>query len=310
MNERLKADLALAFCSFIWGTTFVVGKQALDDASVLGYMVVRFGLATVVLALMYRRALRQFRRSDLWPGVLIGLVLFTGFILQTAGLKFTTPSKAGFVTGLNVVLVPILLAGFARRRIGAWVWMGVGAAIAGLYFLTVPAGAAGLNDLNEGDVLVLGCALLFALHVIFVGRYTAHHSVAALTLVQVTTTAVLTSISVPLAAGTGWEPLRIAWTPRFIFAIAVTAIGATAVAFSVQVWAQRHTTPTHTALILSLEPVFAALTSYVVIGERLGVRGIVGAGLILAGILLAELKGAAPVLPEASLAADEVHPRK
>jgi drug/metabolite transporter (DMT)-like permease len=296
MNQRLKADIALALCTLLWGATFVVVKEALADASVFAFLAVRFVLAALLMAVIYRRALRQLTRAEGWAGAQIGFFMFTGYAFQTRGLIQTTPSKAGFITGFSVVLVPVLMAVFWGRRINRWVWGGALAALVGLYYLTVPP--AGLTELNAGDLLVLVCAALFALHIIFVGRYSPHHSVGALSFLQVATTAALTLVALPVASVTGWEPLRVHWTTELLFAVLVTAVLATALAFSVQVWAQQYTTPTHTAILFSLEPVFAALTSYVVLGERLGGRALVGAGLILVGILVAEVKGPTQAAPD------------
>ncbi len=289
MSQRLKADAALALCTVLWGATFVVVKGALNSASVFAFMAVRFTLAAVLMAAIFRRALGRVTRAEVWAGAQIGFFMFTGYAFQTRGLISTTPSKAAFITGSGVVLVPVLMAVFWGRRINRWVWGGALAALVGLYYLTVPP--AGISELNKGDLLVFICAVMFALHIIFVGRYSRHHSVGALSFLQVATTAVLTLAALPVLVFTGWEPLRLAWTAELVVAVLITAVLATAVAFSVQVWSQKYTTPAHTAILFSLEPVFAALTSYIVVRERLGRRGLVGAALILAGILLAELKG-------------------
>ncbi len=289
MNQRLKADAALALCTLVWGATFVVVKGALEHASVFAFMAVRFTLAALLMAVIYRRALRRLTCGEVWAGAQIGFFMFTGYAFQTRGLLYTTPSKAAFITGSGVVLVPVLMALFWGRRIHRWVWAGALAALLGLYYLTVPP--AGFARLHRGDLLVAVCAVLFALHIIFVGRYTLHHSVAALSFLQVATTAVLTVVALPVLAATGWEPPRLDWNASLLAAVLITAVLATAAAFSVQVWAQQYTTPTHTAILFSLEPVFAALTSYLVVRERLGRRALLGAALILLGILLAELKG-------------------
>jgi len=289
MNRRLKADAALALCTLLWGATFVVVKGALEHASVFAFMAVRFTLAALLMAVIHRAALRQLTRAEIWAGAQIGFFMFTGYAFQTRGLLQTTPSKAAFITGSGVVLVPVLMALFWGRRINRWVWAGALAALVGLYYLTVPL--AGFTQLNTGDLLVFICAALFALHIIFVGRYSPHHSVGALSFLQVATTAALTLAALPALAVTGWEPLRLDWNAPLVAAVLITAVLATAVAFSVQVWSQQYTTPTHTAILFSLEPVFAAITSYIVVHERLGRRALLGAGLILLGILLAELKG-------------------
>src|SRR5579863_5502668 len=169
LSKRVLADLSLGFCALIWGATFVVIKDALADVSVVVYLAVRFELAAAVMAAIYWSSIRKLTRKTAWAGAQIGFFMFCGYVFQIAGLKFTTPSKAAFITGSCVVFVPILLGVFARRRIPIWIWVGALTALAGLYFLTVPA--AGLGALNRGDLLVLVCAVAFALHMIFIGRH-------------------------------------------------------------------------------------------------------------------------------------------
>jgi len=307
VSRRHKADLALTFCMLIWGATFVSVKEALADASVFVFLAMRFVLAAVLMAVIYRSALRKLTRSAIWAGAQIGFFLFAGYGFQTVGMKDTTPSKAAFITGSGVVLVPVLLFVVWRRRINRWAWAGAVAVLVGLYYLTVPA--AGFRELNRGDLLVVGAAALFALHIIFVSFYTSRHSVAALSFLQVVTTGVLTALAVPVLAVTGGEAPRLHWTGSLGSAILVTAVGATAIGFSLQVWAQQYTPPTHTAILFSLEPVFAGLTSFLVLGERLGARALFGAALIFAGILLAELTGPTPAVAESAAPVPEAAPR-
>jgi drug/metabolite transporter (DMT)-like permease len=296
LSKHLRADLALGFTALIWGATFVVVKDALADVSVFIYIAVRFALAAVVMAIFFRQALRGLTRGAVWAGAQIGFFMFAGYAFQTTGLQFTSPSKAAFITGSSVVIVPLLLAVFGKRRVNRWIWAGALAALAGLYFLTVPP--EGFGGLNRGDPLVFGCAVMFAVHMIFISRYIAHHSVGALAVVQVATTAILATIALPLLSVTGVEQPRWVWSGTLVFAVLITALGSTAFGFSAQTWAQQYTSPTHTAILISLEPVFAALTSWLLAREHLGGRILLGAALIFAGILLAELKGPAPIAPE------------
>ena len=293
-NKRLRADLALGFNAFVWGTTFVVVKDALSDSSVYVYLALRFSLAALILGAIFHRSLRQLDKKSIWAGAQIGLFMLGGYVFQTAGLQYTTPSKAGFITGCSVLLVPLLLA-FFGKPINGWIWAGVAAALLGLYFLTVPP--EGFAALNKGDVLVFLCAVMFAFQLILIGRHVEHHSIGGLAFLQVAVTAVFCAILVPVFAATHIDPPRLAWTRMFIFALLVTSIVSTVIGFYLQVWAQKHTSSTHAAILLTLEPVFAALTSWLVAHERLGPRALFGAALILFGILMAELKGATPVAP-------------
>ena len=297
-GKRLPADLALGFISLIWGATFVIVKGALADASIFSFIAVRFTLAAILMGILFWRSLRGLGLQGARAGMQIGLFLFGGFAFQTAGLKYTTASKSAFITGSCVILVPVLLGVFGRRRVTSGIWTGALAALAGLYLLTVPTG--GLGVLNRGDLLTLVCAFMFALHFISLGRYAGRFPVGALSFLQVGTTALLAIIFVPVAAALGWETPRLNVTGNLVFAILATAIGATVICFWLQTWAQQYASPSHTAVLVSFEPIFAALTSWIVSHERLSPRMLAGAALIFTGILLAELKGPAPASPEST----------
>lgn len=292
MSLRLKAHLALLLCSFLWGVTFVVVKDALADISVFAYLSARFVLGALPMIWIYREDLRKLTRAEAWAGVHVGVFMAGGYAFQTAGIARTTPSKAAFITGVSVVLVPVFLAAFWRNRIGAWAWGGAAASFAGLYFLTVPK--QGIADLNRGDLLVMVCAVLYALQIIFIARYTGRYSLGALSCLQVILAGALFTIAVPVFNVTRVEPFFVRYTFQMEFGVIVTAIFTTALAYPLLVWGQRHTTATNTALILTAEPVFAAITSYLVVHERLGARPLAGAVLILAGICIAEWKGTIP----------------
>ena len=295
-NKRVRADLGLLLCALIWGATFVVVKDALADVSVFVYIAVRFALSAAVMGIFFWRSLRGLNRKVIWAGVQIGFFLLGGYVFQTTGLKFTTPSKAAFITGSSVVMVPVLLAVFGRWRINAWIWGGALAAFAGLYYLTVPP--EGLAALNIGDPIVFVAAIMFALHIIFISRHVGEHSSRALSFLQVATTAVLATAAFPVLAIARVEQPRWVWSSNLVAAVLITALGSTVIGFSLQTWAQKYTSPSHTAIFISLEPVFAVLTSWLFAREQIGRRIIVGGALILAGILIAELKAPSPTIPE------------
>jgi drug/metabolite transporter (DMT)-like permease len=292
VSLRFKAHCALLLCSFFWGVTFVVVKDALVDISVFGYLAARFVLGALPMIWIYRDDLRKLTRDEAWAGIQVGLFMFGGYAFQTAGIARTTASKAAFITGLSVVLVPVFLAAFWRKKIGAWAWVGAAASFAGLYFLTVPM--QGFAELNRGDLLVMGCAVLYAFQIIFIARYTGTFSLGALSCLQVILAGVLSTIAVPVLNAAHWEEFFVRFTFQMEFGVIVTAIFTTALAYPLLVWGQKHTTATNTALILTAEPVFAALTSFLVLHERLGGRALAGAGLILGGICIAEWKGTIP----------------
>jgi drug/metabolite transporter (DMT)-like permease len=298
MTRRLRADFSLALCSLLWGATFVVVKNALDHASVFIFLAVRFTVAAVLMLGFSLRKLRQFEREDLFAGLRLGCFMFLGYAFQTAGLQYTTPSKSGFVTGSSVVLVPLLLAIFWGRRLSRGAYAGALVAVFGLYYLTIPA--QGLAYLNRGDVLTFVAAGLYAVHIILVGEYTRQHSARALSLIQVAACAAMAWVTAGAAAAIRWQPARFEWRWELYLGILICAVFATAVAFSIQLWAQQYTTPSHAAILFTLEPVFAVITSYLMIRERLGQRAMLGALFVLAGIFVAEILGppAAPESPE------------
>lgn len=292
MPRALKAHVLLVIVTFAWGATFVLIKNAVEqDATPLLFNFVRMLIATVALGIVFRGDVRQITRESFIAGAVTGAFLWLGYEFQTTGLQLTTASKSGFITGLSVVLVPLFLIVFWGRRPSSWTTVGILAAITGLFLLTVPASENGVGNwgsVNRGDLLTLGCAVSFAFQIIFLGRATERHSYAQIGFLQIATAAVLMGFTASLL-----ERSHMVWSGRVVWAILVTSLICTAAAFTIQSWAQQFTSPTHTALIFSLEPVFAWVTSYIVLGERLGLRAGIGATLILAGVLISELLGSA-----------------
>lgn len=292
MSRTLRAHLLLTAVVCVWGATFVVIKNALADISPLLFNLIRMTIATLCLAVIYRRHFKGMRPATIGAGALIGLCLATGYQFQTAGLKLTTPSKSAFITGLVVVLVPLLIAipvlrpsssGFPRWN----AWLGAAAAFCGIVLLTTPGGRLSLTTfrtINPGDLLTLACAFGFSLHVIALAHFSPRFPYEQLAILQIGFCTLVMAISSPLL-----EKPWVHWTPRVMIALLVAALLATALAFTVQSWAQRILPATHTALILALEPVFAWLTSFLFLGEGLHGRSLIGALLILTGIGITEL---------------------
>lgn len=298
MDRKLKADLSLMFCSLIWGATFVVVKTGLDHASPFVFLAVRFTIAAALMALFRPKVIGKIEREEVFAGMRLAFFMFAGYCFQTAGLQYTTATNSGFVTGSSVVLVPLLLGVFWGRSLTRWIYGGAFAALIGLYFLTVPV--EGLRYLNRGDVLTFVAAGFYAVHIILVGEYSQEHSVSALSLIQVAGCAVMAWPLTGFAGAIRWQPLRFDWGGPLFLSILICAVFATAVAFTVQLWAQQYTSPGHAAILFALEPVFAVITSYLLLHERMSPRSMKGAGLVVAGILIAEVLGepAAPEAPE------------
>ncbi len=289
MSRSLKAHVLLVMITLIWGATFVIIKSALVDISVFLFNAIRLMLAAVTLAVVFHRELPNVGRGALREGAILGFLLWLGSELQISGLKYTMPSKSAFLTGMAVVLVPVFLAIFWKRKVGGWSAVGVVLAFVGLYLLTVPAsGRGGLNleSIGRGDLLTLGAAVVFAFHIIWMGHATQAYRWQQIAVVQTATCALLMIAAVPLGPSS-----YVVWSGRVIWGILITGFLSLAFAFTIQAWAQQFTPATHTALIFSLEPVFASITSFLFLGERLGIRGAVGAILILAGVVISEEKG-------------------
>jgi len=300
--RSLKAHLLLVLITLVWGSTFVLIKEALRDSSPLVLNAVRMTLAAALLAVYYRKHLVALDRRAVAAGSIVGVFLYLGYALQTAGLKLTTPSKSAFLTGVSTVLVPLLMVLVWRTRVHPWRAVGIALALTGLFMMTVPAGREGLADfarVNRGDLLVIGCAFAFAFQIILLGRATQRFPFEQMAVLQIAVAAALMVVSAPLLEQPVFRP-----SPAVIATVLVTGILGTAVAFTVQAWAQQFTPATHTALIFTLEPVFAWLTSFLVLQERLGLRAGAGALAILAGVLISELLGQV-AQPDVELASEE-----
>lgn len=279
------AELALAVVSLLWGSTFVVVKSALSDISTVLFLALRFGSAAVLLAALYLARGGSIRGGGGYKaGLLVGTVLYLGYVLQTFGLRGTTPATSGFITGLYIPIVPLLSAAVYLRPPRIAEWIGIGLATVGMGLMTLKSASF---DMGRGELLTLGCAFAFAVHILLLGHYSKRMNTDWLSLQQI-------AVCAAFGLSTFWwvEPVEVRWSGNVIFALFLTSVLATALAFWVMTWAQARTTPTRAALIFSLEPVFAWVTSWIVEGELLTPRAFAGAGCILAGILLVELKPA------------------
>lgn len=292
LSPSTLAHLLLLAVVALWGITFVLVKDALRDAAPLLFNLLRMGLAALILAVVNHRYLQKISQKTVWAGAGVGLFLAAGYQLQTSGLARTTAAKSAFITGLVVVFVPLLTTISAFRPASAPP-AGFGAvagallAFGGLVMLTTPANTTFSNlfsPIGIGDLLTLLCAIAFAGHLLALAHASPQTPIPQLATLQIAFAALFMLLRLPLGG-----PLYLSVTPRLIVALLVTAVLATAAAFTIQSWAQRHLPPAHTALLLTLEPVFAWLTSFLFLGERLSSRAMMGALLILGGILLTEL---------------------
>jgi drug/metabolite transporter (DMT)-like permease len=282
-KKMIVSDITLFFVAMFWGSNFVVMKEALNLITPFAYLGIRFTLAGLIMLALFWKRMAQIKPGDLKAGSLLGFLLFAGFGVQTIGLLFTTPAKSGFITGTSVVIVPFLYIMVSKIWPRWSAIAGAFLALGGLYLLSVE----GSWHLEQGDTLTFAGAVLFAAHVVFLGVYAPRSDPIILATLQMLSAGILNFavafIAEPLE-GLFIHPLPI-WGAIF-YGIIFCTIGA----FVTQTMAQRFTPPTHAALILSLEAVFAGLFSYLFWDELFSIRKLCGAGLIFAGILITELQ--------------------
>jgi len=278
MTLRGRGELALCIAAIIWGSTFVVVKDALGDISPVLYLSLRFWAASLILLLWLRK---WPSRRTLLGGIGTGLFLGLGMIFQTVALKYTSAANVGFLTSLYIPLVPFVSAYVYQVKTGWREVIAVIVATAGLVMMSFDPASL---TVNRGDLMTVAAAVLFTFQIVMVKRFGTDGELAWLAWLQVTMTAVVSTLGLPL------ESYFAVWTMKLLWAFAITILGATVAAYLLQSWGQNQTTATRAALIFALEPVFAGLTSYFWLGERLTLRGWTGAGLVLTGVLLAELK--------------------
>lgn len=287
--RRYWIQAALIAVAVVWGATFIVVKDAVAAYPLYSFLTLRFGIAVLAFLLIFPRAASRLDLRVTGVGMLAGLFLCAGYVFQTWGLQGTTASKAAFITGMFVVITPMMQAVLLRLMPKPTTLLGVALAVVGLWLLS----GASAEGWSVGDTRVLLCAVAYSAHMIVLGSIGKRHDPLALTLVQLVTTAVVCGGFALLLE----RPLTLPDSTDVWFALLVTGVLASAVAFAVQTYAQRYIPPARTALILISEPAFGGMFGWLA-GEVLGVRGLAGAALILGGMAVAELVGAGAAAEE------------
>ena len=287
MDQKQKsqffAELMLASVTLFWGATFPIVKDAITEMPVMAFLWVRFAFAAILLAMIAGKSgLTSLDRRGWRLGILLGVLLFSSYAFQTFGLERTSSANAGFLTGHGVVWVPLMAGPILKKPAAFGSKVGVGLALLGLLMLTWHTPWT----INFGDILVVICSVFVALHIIGLDAFTKGYDSRALTFVQIATMAVLGCAGSLIFEPTSWPQQ---WTSSLVFAFIITAVFATAYAFWAMTKFQNRTTPTRAALIYTLEPVFAAVFSVWLAGDRLTAIGWFGGALIVAGMIVAEI---------------------
>lgn len=279
----LKYDLVLVLVTMIWGATFLVTKSTLQLIGPFTYLGLCYAIATITLALIFHKRLWRITRAELRAGLIVGLALFTGYACQTVGLQWTSVSKAGFITGLYVPLVPLFSLFFLRQRVPSTAIIGMSLSVIGLLLLSLnrqftPA-------FGPGEWLMLCCSIAFALHIVFISKFAPTVDAINLAIIQLAVTSLLSFLMVPLAHEPIAPPPLLAWVP-------VLLLGTIDMAFCLLTmnWVQQFISSTHAALIYSLEPMWAAFFGVLLAGDVLSVAAWIGCGCIFVGMIVGRLE--------------------
>ncbi len=282
--KQALAVFALLAVTAIWGSTFILVKWTIEDIGIYYFLFIRFALASAVLLAIFHGRMRRIGKDTIKAALVLGLLMFTAYASQTEGLRFTTASNSALITGLYMVLVPFFSFAYQRTRPDPLALVGIALAIPGLFLLTQYS----FTGINAGDLITLVCTFACAWHIIFTGKFAAGHSLIPLVVTQFL---FVTLLSGGVALAKGEFTVRIsqmAW-----FTIVLTSIFATAIAFTVQIAAQRVLDPTRAGIVLAMEAVFGTLFGYLLGGELMTTLSLVGACLMVGGMFLSEMRSLA-----------------
>ncbi len=293
--KKNTAEIILILVTLIWGATFVIIKVALNDVSPMTFVATRFLIATIILLPFYFKIKNRFNKTITLSGILLGTMFFLGFATQTIGLKFTSATKSGFITGTFVLFTPIFQLLFEKKKPSKGNLLGVVLVLAGLIFLS-SKGNSILDIFHEigagfniGDFFTLLCAIFFAMYLVYLDILTKKFEFFPLVILQVGSTAILGIIfSIGLSIF-NIEQMTITISKNLIFALLYTSILATVVSTTLQTKFQKYLTPTKVGIILSFEPIFSAITAFIILNERISRFSFLGGLFIFTGLLVAEL---------------------
>jgi len=282
MKKSLRADLILLLVTIFWGAGFPATKIALQTMTPYYHISFRFAIASILLAILFHKKLRKLNKNLVKPALILSSLLFATYALQTVGIQYTTASKSSFFSGLAVLIVPIFSVFYLKATLESKTVISVLTATLGLFLLSYSGSDFGFNI---GDILTILCSVCYAWQLLFTGTYVQKHDATLLAIVQLFFVSIWGTIFAIF-----FEPLPTGISLPSFWSLIFSAVLCTAFAFWVQTTAQRFTPASHIALIFTMEPVFGALTSFLVLGEILGIRGILGGICIIMAMLISELQ--------------------
>ncbi|MGI6156197.1 MAG: DMT family transporter [Enterococcus lemanii] len=280
------SKIALFLVAIIWGTGFVASSLALETLTPNEILVIRFSLAFVVLLVMNGSRLKQIKKSDMLKGSLVGLFLYLGFYFQTVGLQYTTPSKNAFLTAVNIVIVPFFALIVLREKLSYKSFVGAGVTLLGIGFISLESG---FQQMNRGDLLTLVCAFFFALQIFSTDVFAKEIKTWSLMLAQMGTASLLAWLSFFFSRDSFALFGQVDFTVTSLYPVLYLGLISTLLAYFLQTWAQKKTTSTETAVILSTEAFFGMLASVLILNEQITSTLLIGALLIFAGIIIVEV---------------------
>ena len=294
-GSKYFGEASMLMVTLLWGATFVIVKESINDISTMLFIAIRFTIAGIFIIPIFLKVRKEFTKEAIIAGAIIGLLLFGGFATQTVGLKFTSATKSGFLTGSAVVLVPFLQFIIEKRKPTTGAIIGVVLVFIGILFLSSDSNSlfSIFNEFSEnftvGDFLTLICAIFFALYIIYLDVFTKRHNSWLMIIMQIWVTAILAFAFSFLGSFSGIEQIKFEFTDYLLFGLIYTSIFATLITTVLQTRYQKLITPTKAGIIFSLEPVFAAIFAFFLLNEKITNLGYIGAVIIFAGIIAAEL---------------------
>jgi len=292
---RFLGEGAMLVVTLLWGATFAIVKLSIHDVSTMLFVAIRFSIVSILLIPVFLKLRKEFSKEVIIAGSILGLFLFGEFATQTFGLKYTSATKSGFLTGSTVIIVPFLQIIIEKRKPNNGAIIGVILVFTGIFFLSSNSKSIFSifqefkDNFTIGDFLTLISALFFAFYIIYIDLFTKRYNLWMMVIIQVVVTSILAFIAAFITSFSGVEKIRIEFTNNLLVGLLYTSIFTTLITTVMQTKYQKLISPTKAGIIFSLEPVFAAIITFFLLHEEITNLGYIGAGIIFTGLIISEL---------------------